>query len=328
MQFNNTKTNNYFTRYYSKHNLRNLSIGIVKGEDTFFFNYGFDKNDEKGEFSLYEIGSVTKIFIASTYAYLVNKKQIKPEDTLHDLLGDIYNISDPLRNISLFSMLTHTSGLPRLPHGFTDLISDQENPYKGFNDEIIIKYLKFCADDTSNKKYKYSNLAYGILGFILTEKFKKELFEIFTEIIFRPLEMDQTTILSHINPLKMLQGYNALNRPVPHWEMNSFQGAGFLISSTIDMVKFIKANLYTSDVSSFLSLTHTFNTKKVALGWHKYGLLSKIFGFSKFIWHNGMTGGFASYLAINTQSEIGVIILTNKAIDLDECVLGLYGYLR
>lgn len=327
MKFNKTKTGDYLYKYFRKRKLVNLSVGIILKEEQFFFNYGFENTFTlQGESALYEIGSVTKLFVAAVYASLINKQQIQLQDTLHSLLKDRFEIAPQFRNITIKSLLTHTSGLPRLPGEFLELINDMENPYKDFDDNIIIEYLKLSGDPITNKKYEYSNLGYGILGFILTIKFGKELFTLIKDVILDPLDMNKTTILPFAESETLLQGHNTSNTIKPHWEINVFQGAGFLLSNTTDMVKFLNAHLDSSSpLFPFLALTQVFENKnKVALGWHKYGILGSLLRFNKYIWHNGMTGGFTSYVALNPSAKIGAVALTNKTDDLDECIFGLY----
>ncbi len=327
MKFDKTKTENYLYKYFRKRKLENLSVGIILKGEQFFFNYGFENNFPlRGESALYEIGSVTKLFVASVYASLINKQQIQLHETLHSLLNEHFEIAPQFRNITIKSLLTHTSGLPRLPEEFFALIDDMDNPYKDFDDSIIIDYLKLSEDPINNKKYQYSNLGYGILGFILTVKFEKELFAIIKNVILDPLDMSKTTILPFAESETLLQGYNTSNTIKPYWEMNVFQGAGFLLSNTTDMIKFLRAHFDSSSpLFPFLTLTQVFENKnRVALGWHKYGFLATILRFNKYIWHNGMTGGFTSYVTLNPSAKIGAVALTNKTDDLDECIFGLY----
>jgi CubicO group peptidase (beta-lactamase class C family) len=327
MKFNKIKTENYLYEYFRKRKLPNLSVGIILKEEQFFFNYGFENAiSSTGESALYEIGSVTKLFVAAVYASLITKKKIQLQDNLHSLLGDHFDIAPQFRNITIHSLLTHSSGLPRLPEEFLVLIEDIDNPYKNLDDTVITEYLKLSEENIGKRKYQYSNLGYGILGFILTVKFKKDLFSIIKEIILEPLGMSETTVLPFAAPEFLLPGHNAANAIVPHWEMHSFQGAGFLISNTADMVKFLRAQLDPcNSIFPFLKLTQQFdNNDRVALGWHKYGLLGRILRWNKYIWHNGMTGGFSSYIAINPSAGIGAVALTNKTDDLDECMFGLY----
>lgn len=329
MQFKKDKVQNYLHKYYKRRRLLNLSISIESESERYNFDFGFENPlILNGQLALYEIGSLTKLLIGSTYESLINRGQLCLQDSLYFLLRDKIEIAPQFRKITIESLLTHTSGLPRLPKEFLDAIEDVNDPYKGFTDQLLIEYIRLSDDSILNNRYVYSNLGYGILGLILTIKLEKDLYTILNEIILTPLMMTMTTTLPFAKPELLLEGHNFSNKVVPHWNMDVFQGAGFLISNTTDMMKYLHAHLETNNSLTFLKLAeHLDNRKRVAFAWHKYGMLSYILRFNKYIWHNGMTGGFSSYATVNPSRKTAIIALTNKSEDLTECILGLYSYL-
>ena len=46
---------------------------------------------------------------------------------------------------------------------------------------------------------------------------------------------------------------------------------------------------------------------KMGLGWHRQITVEKLIIW----WHNGGTGGYASFLAIDPQNQVGVVVLSN-----------------
>jgi CubicO group peptidase (beta-lactamase class C family) len=318
MWYNKAKAENYCYRYYKKRKLLQLSIAFNLQDQSHFINFGNEENTTySGETALYEIGSLTKLLVAAVYAQWFDSGRLQPGHTLHDLLEHKLEISTQFRDITIGSLLDHTSGLPRLPEVFLNNIEDENNPYRDYDESILQEYLAFSDDQLSGNKYGYSNLGYGILGFVLTSIMEQPLFDIIKERILDPLEMRSTT-----STQQLLKGHSSSGREMPYWEMNCFQGAGFLISNTTDLIKYLVAHF--EDRLTFLSLTTDLRkNKRVALAWHKYGFLSKIFGFDQYLWHNGMTGGFSSYASINPRKKIAVCALTNKTDDLTECILGL-----
>ncbi len=328
MWSNKLKAENYCYRYFKRRKLLNLSVGLTIQGEAYYFNHGFENSTTcTGENALYETGSLTKLFVAAVYAYLAYTEQLSLHHTLQQLLKDHFIIAPQFRNINLASLLDHSSGLPRLPEAFLSIIEDENDPYRDFDENIIKEYLILNTDQLSGKQYMYSNLGYGILGYLLTLKLGKPLFDIIKEVILDPLGMTATSALPEAASCQMLNGHSSSNRIMPHWQMNCFQGAGLLISNTNDMLKFLRAQV--NGEPAYLALTTNFeNGKRVAMAWHKYGFLSKMLGFHQFLWHNGMTGGFSSYATINTRKKIAAVAFTNKTDDLTECMIGLYGYLR
>ncbi len=91
-------------------------------------------------------------------------------------------------------------------------------------------------------------------------------------------------------------------------------GAGAIRSTATDLLKYAKANLGNapSSLNKAMQLTHivTFTDgSKDGLAWH---IIKP--GSDEVIFHNGGTGGYRSYLAINMQKKFAVVILSNTSI--------------
>jgi CubicO group peptidase (beta-lactamase class C family) len=52
------------------------------------------------------------------------------------------------------------------------------------------------------------------------------------------------------------------------------------------------------------------------IGWMQPTFLDKLFGNRTFIWHNGMVGGFSSYVSVDPAGRTGIVVLANKAVDI------------
>ncbi len=71
--------------------------------------------------------------------------------------------------ISLLQLLTHTSGLPRLPENFIKYYSRKDNPYIYYGEPELLEYLGEAKVKVGCKTTAYSNLGYGLLGYLLGE---------------------------------------------------------------------------------------------------------------------------------------------------------------
>ena len=78
------------------------------------------------------------------------------------------------------------------------------------------------------------------------------------------------------------------------------------------------ANLKSNGVLSDVFATTHPDPKKdqVGLGWMGPTIVEKFLSNKNLIWHNGLVGGHASYISFDKVSQTGVIILSNKAMDL------------
>ena len=102
------------------------SVGVVAGvtsaEGRFVVGYGHLSADDPtrpdGD-TVFEIGSITKVFTSTVLADLVSRGELGLEVPVQSLLGD--EVRMPARNgadITLGHLATHSSGLPRLPDNF------------------------------------------------------------------------------------------------------------------------------------------------------------------------------------------------------------------
>jgi CubicO group peptidase (beta-lactamase class C family) len=98
-----------------------------------------------------------------------------------------------------------------------------------------------------------------------------------------------------------------------NWDIPTLAGAGGLRSTADDMLKFIAANFGDDDepLTQSIRLSHEKRHTMddglaIGLGWHIAGD-----GITR--WHNGMTGGYASWLAVVPDRNVGVVVLANTA---------------
>ncbi|MGQ0828787.1 MAG: serine hydrolase domain-containing protein [Bacteroidota bacterium] len=328
---NEEKLKKTIERNFKEKKLIGLAIAFhTKGKD-FYFEMG-DKsvlgNDAVTKDTLFEIASITKIFTASLIAVLIAKKKISLQSTLGEIYKGIINIHPSFYTITISQLLSHTSGLPRIPDEILSKMSNLENPYADILQADFYELFEKGIPLGENI-YLYSNFGFGILGDIVQLKTGLSYDIAVEELLNFPLSLTNTKQdIETIVPLDIALGYTWLGTQTPYWKNNAFAGAGCLFSTSSDMLKFIKANIYQdTSIGNILSSTHRLQTKNVAMGWHKYGFLLSLIGFRSYLWHNGMNGGFSSYLAVSPKKKSGFILLTNKAISIDDFGIELLSYL-
>ncbi|MEM9018315.1 MAG: serine hydrolase domain-containing protein, partial [Verrucomicrobiota bacterium] len=93
-------------------------FGRVEGEAVSFGAAGLlgEGRAEADEDSLFEIGSITKVFTGILLADLVLEGKISLDDSIVDVLDDLgVEVGEDLGPVTFLELATHTSGLPRLP---------------------------------------------------------------------------------------------------------------------------------------------------------------------------------------------------------------------
>jgi len=109
---------------------------------------------------------------------------------------------------------------------------------------------------------------------------------------------------------KLVRGLNENGEPVSNWNSDALFGAGGILSTTEDLGKFVIHHANQNNNEFRLSTKSTFvidDSMKIGLGWH----LLKTKNGQDLIWHNGGTGGYSSSMAIDTNNQLAVIILSN-----------------
>lgn len=294
-----------------------IVLGTLKGSDTKFGTSGamYKDGPAPDQHTLYEIGSITKVFTAILLAETVREGKAKLDDPVGKYLPDSATGKDSplLTTVTLESLATHTSGLPRIPHNLFEG-GDPENPYAHYDDTKLHAYLKKFTDSNLDKpgEHSYSNLGFGLLGHVLERIWDMPYPELADRKIFEPLGMEHTMVPTDYQSLpeeiqkKLATGHNG-GKAVPHWELASFLGAGAIISSAHDLLLFARAH-WDEDTPKGLAKSLKEVTipriEGTGLGW---GLSNED------ISHGGGTGGFRTHLKINVTKQTAEVDLRNSA---------------
>jgi serine-type D-Ala-D-Ala carboxypeptidase/endopeptidase len=302
-----------------------IAVGILNEKGIKLINYGRMNVKESREVtadSLFEIGSITKVFTGILLADMVARGEMKLDDPISLYLPK--SVKVPSRNgreITLLDLATHTSGLPRMPSNFKP--KDPENPFADYTEQQLYEFLSgYTLPRDIGSLYEYSNIGMGLLGHLLALKAKTDYETLVLNRIGKPLKMNDTRItLSAEQKARLASGHSADFQPVPNWDIGVLAGAGALRSTVNDMLKFLAANLGLVKTAllpvlqkshEVPKLTHPQQTV-VALGWH----IQKSYG-TEIIWHNGGTGGYRTFIGFAPAKRAAVVVLSNSSIGQDD----------
>lgn len=299
---------------------KSIIIGIINTSGRTVFREGIIGDDNPvlpDESTIYEIGSITKVFTSLVLAEMSLKHQLNLNDPVSKFLRK--DIKMPIRNgkeISLLNLATHRSTLPRFPYNVDP--KDLDNPYADYTENKMFEYLsKFQPDIDIDSKWRYSNTGYGLLGYILTSASKQKNYEtLIKEEICKPLSMNSTVItMTPQLERNRARGYSEYGKPANFVVLSSIEAGGSLCSNLNDLFTFTAANLglIKSDLFPAMELTHVKQFKKenhmgyTTLGWTFWDDDGK-----NIIFKDGGTPGFSSFIGIDKKNKFGVIVLSNS----------------
>jgi CubicO group peptidase (beta-lactamase class C family) len=126
-------------------NKTQMAISIINGDSCFY--YGAIKNKDTvseidNKYSLFEIGSITKVFTTTLLADFVLDSILTLDRYINDDLD--FKLNNDIR-ISYKELANHTSGLPRKPSDlfFSSTIKSPLNPYKFYDTDKLEKIYGF-----------------------------------------------------------------------------------------------------------------------------------------------------------------------------------------
>jgi serine-type D-Ala-D-Ala carboxypeptidase/endopeptidase len=281
--------------------------------------------------SLFEIGSITKIYTAMLVADAERKALLKLDDPLSDFLPP--GITAPTRDgevITLKQLLNHTSGLPSLPKS---VVAESENPYANYNETMLYNDLNTSTlESEPGEVQAYSNFGAGLAGFVVGKKLGRGYAAELADRVLVPLGLRSTSLgVSPAQRSQVVTGANDDLKPTVAWTFDALAPAGGLMSSARDQVRMLEAQLASlrkqnTDSTdprplAMLAATHKvlFESKdsKTAYGW-------MIDGKGRY-WHNGGTGGYHSFVGFDPDKNIAVVVLAATSSSLvDRLAISLF----
>jgi D-alanyl-D-alanine-carboxypeptidase/D-alanyl-D-alanine-endopeptidase len=305
-----------------------LSIGYIEGEHYGIVHLGSSNQakEKATNLTVYEIGSLSKVFTSLLLADAVSRKEID--------LNAAVDVANPAgirlpsrddRSIKWIDLSTHRAGLPRLPGNLP--LTDLVNPYHDYDSKKAATFLnQYELPRQPGKSHEYSNFGASVLGYLVAQKAGKSYQQLLQERIAEPLKMaDCTVSLTSDQKKRLATPHDQFGSATSLWTFADLPGAGGIHATMRDMMRFAKAQLTppTGTLGDAIELAWKQHSEADASG-PAMGLGWMIAGDGQTRWHNGQTGGSHSALFINRQLKCAVIVLCNTAVtEVDQLALQL-----
>ena len=297
-----------------------IVVGLIDAHGRRFISEGsFDQTDDRpvGPDTIFEMGSITKVFTATLLTLAVERGEVKLDDPVGKYLPASVHVPERGgRQITLRDLSQHMSGLPRMPTNFAP--KDVDNPFADYDDARLFAFLNdYALQRDIGAKWEYSNLGVGLLGEALARRAGMSYATLLKTRILDPLGMTSSGVtLTPDEQRRFAVGHDAYLRRTPHWDLAALSGAGALRSDAEDMLTFLAANIGLKPTPLKSAMDATLAVKRIpnmpnneqALGWNV-----RHSPYGDIVWHNGETGGFHTMIAFNPKEKVGVVVMTNAA---------------
>ncbi len=261
-----------------------VSVGIIAPAGISRYCVGVDGTIIPAHDHTYEIGSITKTFVASLIASL------RPQGAV--CLKDIVR-----SGITVEQLLTHSSGIQEYPLPQTR----HENPFSNVTAQDLLSFIDHSS--TGEKVWEYSNTGFALIGIFLQEKLGRPFTQLLEDFVRNDLHLQHTYIGYQGAELS---GHNGNHVFQWRWEKNSaFLPAGCLVSSLEDMLQYLQIHMSLKDYG-ICHQTHLVTQMPFDMGlaFMKQKETGIIFAM-------GLTDGFSSFIGFDSKKRYGCVVLSN-----------------
>jgi CubicO group peptidase (beta-lactamase class C family) len=289
------------------------AVATVTRDGPVVAGWGADPGDD------FEIGSISKGITGLIYRDAVERGVVRGSTTLGELL--------PLRKdsevvgIRLEALSQHRSGLPRLPRGqlrrSLRLGWSGANPYGDSLEELIRQAERVRL--RGSRRPHYSNFGFELLGHALahTEGVARTTYpDLVRERIAGPLGLKSWYLPATWSDLRpsSITGRSRRGRSRAAWTGEALGPAGGLRSAIGDLAELTGALLEerVPGVSALDPVARFSEGARIGAAW-----ITLEYQGRAITWHNGGTGGFRSWLGMDREAEVGVVLVSATAVSVD-----------
>ncbi len=318
----------------ARHAVPGASIAVLAGGQVATAAAGLlnvDTGVEATEDSLFQIGSITKLYTATLVMQLVDEGRIDLDAPVVTYLPEL-KLADPevAEEVTLRHLLSHTSG-----------IAGDHFPDLGRGEDVLARYVASCAEigqtHPLDATMSYCNAGFVIAGRIVEQVTGETWDDALARRLLAPLGVGRTfTDPEDVLRFRCALGHaeqDGRTQPVSQWGLPRACGpAGRICATAADVVAFARMHLdagrgpggeQTLSPGSVAAMREphvavpdtSTHGSHVGLAWALFdGDHPRVYG------HNGGTIGQAAFLRVVPDAGVAIALLTNggHALDLFE----------
>jgi CubicO group peptidase (beta-lactamase class C family) len=282
--------------------------------------------------TVFEIGSVTKVFTSLLVLEMDRRGEVKLDDPVAKYLpGRVKVPSYAGKEITLRNLAVQDSGLPFHPDSIERILDWASGKPKlkefkaacdAFTTEDLYAFLsELELTNAPGIRFQYSNVGMALLGQAMALRAGASYESLVVDRVARPLNMDSTGIT--VTPelkARLARGHWADGTPSENLKFQVQGSAGGMISTANDLMKFLSANLGFTQTGLTLLMEemqivrHTgaprFGT--TAMPWMDEGVYQP--PGSELLGHGGGGLGYLAFVGFDKKKRRGVAVLSNQMV--------------
>src|SRR5688572_15333237 len=266
---------------------------------------------------LFRLGSTTKMFTAAALVALAEQNKIQLNEPI---ASRVKGLNEKVGAVTPHQLLSNSAG-----------VRDFAAPVVSNDDAALGNMVRSWKDDIffagQSEIYSYSSAGFWLSGFVIEELQGKPYGDAMTELLFKPIGMERTTLrplMAMTYPLATahapVEGQPKIVRPffnnVAMWP------AGSIFSNAHDLSRWVIALLNEGRLDGKQVLSPTLIGKMFGHhipvpgekdAYYAYGLTVFKYKDVEIVGHGGFSRGYGSMIQMVPARKFAVIVLTNKS---------------
>lgn len=265
-----------------------------------------------GPHDRFEVGSISKGLTGMLLEIAIQRGEVTAESRV----GKFVDLgASPVGQVTLAQLATHTSGLPPIPPSGRQFARSLwwqisgASPYGTSTEDFLRDVARAPLDSPPGT---YSNCGFQLLGLALGRAAGTPYPQLLRERVLDPLGMHDTTVpltAADLDDLD-LPGDSAIGTSDGPWLGEPVAPAGGARSSAHDMTILLQA-LLDGSAPGVTAMRPRVSADGQSTGWAWVTSPDPERG--PVVWHNGITAGFTSMIALDTQAGRGVVVLAARS---------------
>ena len=149
---------NKIEAFQKQFDIPGIAVALVYKNQSSVVQFGYADLSTKEPVTsntIFDLASITKVFTSTALAIEVVQRKMNLQDSISKYIPGLTG-KNPIGEIKLIDLATHTSSLPRIPPQISN---------RKYTEERLITFLRnWKPDYPPATKFLYSNLGFGMLG--------------------------------------------------------------------------------------------------------------------------------------------------------------------